>query len=145
MTARFGNSSRRSLQTSLAVQSHGSKARFYHSLWWQLTKYVFHMLRILMVVLPIPSYSDDHGQHQNRSTPGSYLLGSIQLLVVEQPRWKIWVRQLGWWEFLWKKQNWCSKSPTRLYNLILVASPVTLLWFHFILLQLPCQFEQYLL
>ena len=36
-------------------------------------------------------------------------------LVVYQPLWKIWVRQLGWWhsQLIWKNKT-CSKPPTRL-------------------------------
>ena len=34
-------------------------------------------------------------------------------LVVEPPLWKIWLRQLGWWnsQYIWKQK--CSKPPTR--------------------------------
>ena len=34
-------------------------------------------------------------------------------LVVEPPLWRIWLRQLGWWNSLWKSKN-CSEPPTRL-------------------------------
>ena len=64
-----------------------------------------------------PQWSSDMTRrltkHKIRYVDKKKLKWMLTWLVVGSPLWKIWVRELGWWDSQYMgKCNWCSKPPT---------------------------------